>query len=207
MRRPSKRFLPRLRAGLTLVELLVSIAALGLLGCCVLTYRMAPPCENEAVMAVGDDSPAPPEPPAPTAPPGRYAELSLQETLDRLGYTINVPHVFHGQKVAANGYRVSTRDDSVGAGWFTGNTDAAFREVCRQSLVGHEITFGARNEEGETTEILAPTAQQSGIWFGRAGGRSATVALSSPVRFTLALPAGNGYTDGPLSTVSEENPD
>src|SRR5947209_20094831 len=90
----------RMRSGLTLVELLVAVAVLGTLGALVLSVQtpvstFAPPLP-----------PAPPPlPPGPPAPPSvvitRYGgEVSLQTTLDRLRFTVNLPRSYHGRQLA-----------------------------------------------------------------------------------------------------------
>ena len=73
----------RMRSGLTLVELLVAIAALGLLEVLLLTVRTPAP-RPPLLLAVPT--------PAPLMPAG--CELSLQTTLDRLGFTVNVPRSY-----------------------------------------------------------------------------------------------------------------
>src|ERR1051326_8448516 len=113
MLRPENRPARRFRAGLTLPELLVAIASFGVLGCLLFTHQVLNSTSEAPVISRVIVTPAPPAP-----PPARcisQGDVSLQETLDRLGYTVNVPHEFHGATVAADGYRVSTADDSVAA--------------------------------------------------------------------------------------------
>src|SRR5688500_11581440 len=91
----------RLRRGLTMPELLVAVAVLGLLGFLVLARRSSAP------MMTAISAPAPP--PAPPQPWTAGGEMSLQETLDRLGFTVNVPSTYQGRPLRnLRGYQAST---------------------------------------------------------------------------------------------------
>src|SRR5947209_1781469 len=102
----------RMRSGLTLIELLVAIAVLGLLEALLLTAPTFAPAPEKPL------SIAPPRPA--TGVVVRYGgEMSLQTTLDRLGFTVNVPRDYQGRRLANWGSgRVSTRSDEAPSGWF-----------------------------------------------------------------------------------------
>src|SRR5713226_3032711 len=108
-RRPSSQ---RMRSGLTLVELLVAIAVLGLFEALLLTAQTPAPAPPTP-LSIAEPFPAP----VTHAPSG--GELSLQATLDLLGFTVNVPRDYQGRPLRTWGPgRVSTRSDEGPSGWF-----------------------------------------------------------------------------------------
>jgi prepilin-type N-terminal cleavage/methylation domain-containing protein len=197
-RRPSGR---RARSGLTLVELLVAIAVLGGLEVLLLTLSSPPP----------EPVPPPPlsmaqPPPAPVSRIVYQGEMSLQTTLDHLGYTVNVPQDYHGRHLANYGPgRISTRSDALPAGWFTASGPARFTAVSRQSALRNETTFEALNSSGDTIELL-PRGQLKGRWGYSPAAHTATRELRGRIRFSLEF-APNGFTPGPLFSTAEDNPD
>jgi len=92
-RHPSGR---RTRSGLTLVELLVAIAVLGGLEILLLTLQPPPPEPAPPPLAYYQPSAHPTMSPLPTPRVVYQGEMSLQTTLDRLGFTVNVPRITMG---------------------------------------------------------------------------------------------------------------
>src|SRR3989442_545810 len=135
-----------MRSGLTLIELLVAIAVLGLLEALLLTApTFAPAPETPLSIA---------KPLPPVITPARYGgELSLQTTLDRLGFTVNVPRVYQGRRLRDWGPgRVSTWSGEAPfgvTGWFEAKGQVQFTEVSRQSALGRVTTFAAETTAGD----------------------------------------------------------
>ncbi len=191
------------RPGLTLIELLLSIAGLGVLGCLMLSYGT--PAQAPEISAVTVSEPAPPPPPGCPIQRG-WGELSLQETLDRLGYTVNVPHEFQGQQVAANGYRVSTADDSIAAGRFTGNGAVEFQVVSQQSALAGCARLLAKGDDKQTVTLMDSGFASSNRRSQIGPGRSFTSGFDSTVQLSLAFSEGNGFNAGTVSSVAADNP-
>jgi prepilin-type N-terminal cleavage/methylation domain-containing protein len=207
----------RIRSGLTLVELLVAIAVLGVLGGLLLSAQTSAP------------TPPPPLPPAPPAPPpvvlARYgSELSLQTTLDRLGFTVNVPRSYQGRRLANGGPgHASTRSDEVPAERFRADGPVLFSELSRQADLGTATTFRADTTAGDevvlfgrvdplTTDQPARSRDRLPAWAlagsGRVGSdeaRTATCGLHGPFRLSIDFP-NNSYTRGPLFSTAKDNP-
>jgi prepilin-type N-terminal cleavage/methylation domain-containing protein len=213
----------RVRPGLTLVELLVAIAVLGLLEALLLTAGTPAPDTQPPPLAAAEQAP-PDEPIPPAAPPQPGRELSLQETLDRLGFTVNVPRVYDGRRLANWGAgRVSTRSDEAPTGWFEANGLVRFVEVSRQSDLGPVTTFAAETPGGDPIEVFRPMDLTSGdpLALGRSryrrstcpspagvfpnGNRTARRVMRGTYRLWIDFPP-NSFTRGPLYSTSEENP-
>lgn len=197
----------RMRSGLTLVELLVGIAALGLMGALLLTARAPAPVPSPPPsLAVPT--------PAPLVPPVR--ELSLQTTLDRLGFTVNVPRCYEGRRLANwPPGRVSTRSDAVPAGWCAADGPVQFLEVSRQSALGGVTAFAAETTRGRRIVVFPRLDSTSGccLSYGKAeadspalAARRVTREIHGKVRFSLDFPA-NPFNPGRLFSTSEGNPD
>jgi prepilin-type N-terminal cleavage/methylation domain-containing protein len=202
-----------MRSGLTLVELLVAIAVLGLLEALLLAGPMlttagAPP----------PDAYQPPPLAVPTPAPLRPAdgELSLQTTLDRLGFTVNVPRAYQGRRLAnRQPGRVSTRSDAVPSEWFQADGPIRFLEVSRQSSLGSVTAFSAQTPDGRKIELF-PRLESSGEEgvspqadtgvFPVLAGRRVTRELHGTVRFALDFPP-NPFNPGTLFSTGEGNPD
>jgi prepilin-type N-terminal cleavage/methylation domain-containing protein len=195
----------RARSGLTLVELLVAIAVLG--GLEVLLFTLSsPPPEPAPPPLSFYQPPAPPMMATPPTPRVVYqGEMSLQTTLDRLGFTVNVPQDYHGRHLANWGPgHVSTRSDALPAGWFEASGPARFKAVSRQSSLRNETTFEALNSSGDTIELL-PRGQMKGRWgYSQAAG-TATRELRGRIRFALEF-APNGFNSGPFFSTAADNP-
>ncbi len=218
---------PRLRSSLTLVELLVAIAVLGLLEALLWTAQTPAPDPPPPLAAAQPAPPAEPSPPVdpvlPAAPPQPGGELSLQTTLDRLGFTVNVPRVYDGRRLANWGRgRVSTRSDAVPSGWFQANGLARFTRVSRQSALGGVTAFAAETAGGDRIELFRPLGSpgddrsrvdESGLPpacpyaapLFRTGERSVRRVMWGTFRFLIDFPP-NGFTRGPLYSTPEENP-
>jgi prepilin-type N-terminal cleavage/methylation domain-containing protein len=199
------RFAARgLRSGMTLIELVTALAALGLVGCLLLANSRltCPPAsmvaETPAPFVI-ETLPAPPPPP----PVYRGGELSLQATLDRLGYTVNVPAKYEGCVLARNGYRCSSADDSVPAGWFRTDGEAVFQVVSQQSSLCRVTEMVSVTAAGERTPILG-SDPESQFWVGQEGGRSATIGLPAAARLAIEFSSnGWGSTWGFYSTPGD----
>jgi prepilin-type N-terminal cleavage/methylation domain-containing protein len=185
------------RRGLTLPELLVTIAVLGTLGCLVLARRSPAPTILTSRPAL--------EAPAPALPPGPGGEMSLQETLDRLGYTVNVPRSFQGRRLTHPGsYRVSSGDDTLAAEWFEGDGAVQLQELCRQSAYGSWTHFGAMTAGEERIPLLTPSAR-CGVYSSGAGpGRAMESGLTGAASFFIEY--GFGGPPVRLSSVASANP-
>ena len=199
----------RMRSGLTLVELLVAIAALGLLEVLLLTVRTPAP-RPPLLLAVPT--------PAPLMPAG--CELSLQTTLDRLGFTVNVPRTYQGRRLANwPPGRVSTRSDAVPSGWFAADGPAQFLEVSRQSALGSVTAFAAETTAGSRIELfprlastvgycpsLEPQPDRDGISAPEMAARRTTREMHGTFRFSLDF-TPNPFNPGRLFSTREDNPD
>jgi len=201
-RRPSGR---RTRSGLTLVELLVAIAVLGGLEVLLLTLSSPPPEPAPPPLSFYQP-PAPPTVSTPLTPRVVYqGEMSLQTTLDRLGFTVNVPQDYQGRHLANWGPgHVSTRSDTLPAGWFAANGPARFTAVSRQSSLRNETTFEALTPSGDTIELLA-RGHLKGRWGYSQAAHTATRDLRGRIRFSLEF-APNGFNSGRFFSTAEDNP-
>jgi prepilin-type N-terminal cleavage/methylation domain-containing protein len=185
------------RRGLTLPELLMTIAVLGALGCLVLARRSTAPAIVTSCPAL--------EAPAPALPARTGGEMSLQETLDRLGYTVNVPRSFQGRRLSnPSGYRVSTGDDTLAAEWFEGSGAVQLQELCRQSAYGSWTRFGAMTAGDESIPLLAPSDRCGEYGSGAGPGRAVESGLTGAARFFIEY--GFGGPPVHLSSVASANP-
>jgi prepilin-type N-terminal cleavage/methylation domain-containing protein len=197
----------RMRSGLTLVELLVAIAVLGLFEALLLTARVqAPVSPTPLSLAVPVL--------APLMPAG--GELSLQTTLDRLGFTVNVPSDYQGRRLANwRAGRVSTLSDAVPSEWFEADGPVQFLEVSRQAVLGSAATFTAETTAGNRIELfprihstsddrLQPQTDEGAALDMSA--RGATCQIDGTLRFVLDFPA-NLFNPGLLYSTGEDNPD
>ncbi len=120
-------------------------------------------------------------------------ELSLQETLDQLGYTVNVPTTHGGQPLTPQRpYRVSTRSDAVDAETFQGDGEADFRILSQQAMLAGTTVFGiegaSSSGSGDAEEtLLRPVATGFGLWLSNDDGPAGTrfVAGGQNVRFFI----------------------
>jgi prepilin-type N-terminal cleavage/methylation domain-containing protein len=185
------------RRGMTLIELAVSLAALGLLGCLFLASRVPPPMPDGCSAPPAIAIPTPPPPP----PPPSNGELSLQETLDRLAFTVNVPQRYRGRQVDSWGYRQSSGDDSVDAGWFRSKGTATFQLISHQSELNASTRFLVQNAEGHALASFDPI-DVSGF---NGSARLLNWRASQPVRFALDFPS-TSYNSGPVFSTQRDNP-
>jgi hypothetical protein len=198
----------RMRSGLTLVELLVGIAAVGLMGALLLTARAPAPVSPPLVsLAVPTPAPLMPD-------PGR--ELSLQATLDRLGFTVNVPRAYQGRRLRNwQPGRISTRSDAVPSEWFQADGPVRFLEVSRQSALGSVTAFAAETSDGRKIELFPridssgeeglPSRADAGV-CPELAARRVTRELHATVRFALDFPP-NPFNPGRLFSTRQGNPD
>jgi hypothetical protein len=187
----------RMRPGLTMPELLVGIVVFGVLGFLVLArFSTTPRMVTSSPTMV---APALVEP----LPPPSGGEMSLQETLDRLGYTVNVPRSLYGRPLRNwCGYRVSTEDDAIDAEWFEGGGGVQFQDLCRQSDYGGRTTFGALTVKGERIPLLRGSSSR----FGRGSTHGLTVESGLPTAACFYIDYSTGGGQGLLYSVTLSNP-
>jgi prepilin-type N-terminal cleavage/methylation domain-containing protein len=197
----------RMRSGLTLVELVVAIAVVGLFGALLVTARAPAPVSLPPLLLAVPT-------PAPLMPAD--GELSLQTTLDRLGFTVNVPRAYQGRRLANwRPGRVSTRSDAVPSEWFEADGPVQFLEVSRQSALGSVTAFAAETSDGRQIELfprIDPSGEEGlpprpdvGVCPDLAA-RRVTRELHATVRFALDFPP-NSFNPGRLFSTSQGNPD
>lgn len=203
------------RPGLTLIELLIAIAVLAVLGALLLS-RHPDLTRQEEPPPAASEAPEPPSPPAapvvlpvpdqPPAPTAYGMELSLQETLDRLGFTVNVPRIYHGHSIAdARGYRTSTRDDSMAVERFECRGEASFQELSRQASLAGVTSFVIETASGNTDRLLEPASSPKSPWLSRDAGATAVKSWRGPANFSLDFDGG-GFGAVPLSSIAGDNP-
>ena len=147
-------------------------------------------------------------------------ELSLQTTLDRLGFTVNVPRTYQGRRLANwPPGRVSTRSDAVPSGWFAADGPAQFLEVSRQSALGNVTAFAAETTAGSRIELfprlastvgycpsLEPLPDRDGTGAPDMTPRRTTREMHGTFRFSLDF-TPNPFNPGRLFSTREDNPD
>lgn len=160
--------------------------------------------------------------------PDAGRELSLQATLDRLGFTVNVPRQYEGRRLANwPPGRISTRSDAVPSGWFEADGPVQFLEVSRQSALGSVTAFAAETTDGRQIELFPriepsessgfpppPELQRDGYYpSGPSGqtpqnltGRRMTRPIHGTVRFSLDFPP-NPFNPGRLFSTAQGNQD
>ena len=108
------------------------------------------------------------------APLGPTAEIGLQEALDQLGYTVNVPTSYDGRPLVLwNGYRTSTRSDAVDAARFVAGEEVTYRMLGQQAMLADTTTFGFITTDctGEVNvPLLRPAPGGDGFWLSRENG-------------------------------------
>jgi prepilin-type N-terminal cleavage/methylation domain-containing protein len=213
-RRPSSQ---RMRPGLTLVELLVAIAVLGLFEALLLTAQApAPAPPPPTPLSTAEPFPAP----VTRAPSG--GELSLQATLDLLGFTVNVPREYEGRRLANwRPGRVSTRSDALPSGWFEADGPVQFLEVSRQSALSNVTAFSAETTGGRKIELFpriestpddglphrpGPWPEGNGAGSSDMAARRVRREIHGTVRFSLSFPP-NPFNPGTLFSTAQGNPD
>lgn len=135
-------------------------------------------------------------------------ELSLQETLDQLGYTVNVPTEHGGQPLTPQRpYRVSTHSDAVNAETFAGDGAAAFRVLSQQAMLAGTTVFGIEGAGGDGEEtLLRPAASGDGLWLSNNNGPAQTrfAAGGQNVRFFIR-DTQDSFHLGALTSRAAEN--
>jgi hypothetical protein len=143
---------------------------------------------------------------APAAGMELAGEISLQEALDRLGYTVNVPTSYAGRPVLSmNGYRESTRDDSVSAA-LPLRRDAAFTQLSQQAMLAGTTTFGITGARGEKVPLLRPVVRGYGLWLSRQGGPSVRRPVVGAAGFYIQ-DRSDMFRLGALTSEAGENRD
>lgn len=134
-------------------------------------------------------------------------EVSLQETLDRLGYTVNVPAVYGGHTLLRwTNYRLSTGDDSLSATSFHSLKMPRFTKVSEQAMLGGSLEFGVTDERGVKEAILAPDHNRTTFWISATEGASCAWRVADSLRFYLNDTENILHT-GALSSVPQANAD
>lgn len=136
-------------------------------------------------------------------------ELSLQETLDRLGYSVNVPVNHDGEPLTQpRPYRTSTQDDAVDAETFVGNGRSGrttFRTVSQQAMLAGTTEFGVLDGKQARTLLRAP-APGYGLWLDNQNGPATSLSLpgSQSVGFFLR-DRSNAFRTGALTSRAADN--
>jgi beta-lactamase regulating signal transducer with metallopeptidase domain len=136
-------------------------------------------------------------------------EKSLQETLDELGYTVNVPREFQGHPVMGwDGYRISDADDSILAGELNATGDTAYRMLGQQALLAPNSSFGVLSGDGKKIPLLH-NPDVSDKWVDAKTGPTNALGLQGETRFYLDVndvfnQFGGGGTFGSVPAL---NPD
>jgi hypothetical protein len=184
--------------GLTLLEMVIALGVMGVLGALVLSCRVSAP----AVHAPSPEVSVPLSCPAGAEAEPEQAELSLQDTLDRLGYTVNVPASFHGRELDPRGHQRSIRDDSLDEAWFRSIGTVTMQLISQQSDLGAATRFVVEEPLGEQMSSFEPV--ESGGFDD--SPRLLTWESSDPVRFRLDFPPDADRSQSLYSTP-EDNPD
>lgn len=138
------------------------------------------------------------------SPPMSEVEYGLQRSLDRLGFTVNVPASYRGRPLLrwSDAERVSAQSDALGAEWFRGSGEVRFRVVGQQSnqVFGHAL--GVLPSLGRSVTLIDPVGvfrPEGRFLLSLTGGKSAKYAGKSPFRVTwtatnevMVLPAKRG---------------
>ncbi|HET6386182.1 MAG TPA: hypothetical protein VFJ58_22555 [Armatimonadota bacterium] len=137
-------------------------------------------------------------------------ELSLQQTLDRLGYTVNVPRSYAGHPLFQwSSDRVSDRSDAIQAVRFMAHGRVSFAMVSQQSYCGPRSEFIVRFTGWPPSSILSapgipcPWLSPDALvrtWFTATG--QFEVFIQHPVNNTFGPNTG-----APLYSQAKENPE
>jgi hypothetical protein len=135
------------------------------------------------------------------------SEVSLQETLDRLGYTVNVPAVYGGHTLQRwNDYRLSTQDNSLAATHFHGLKSSRFTKVSEQGMLAGNLDFGVADAQGHKDSLLKPDHNQNTYWISADDGDSCRATLTDSERFYIN-DTGNTFRIGALTSSPQANSD
>jgi prepilin-type N-terminal cleavage/methylation domain-containing protein len=173
----------RARPGLTVLELIIAVAVLGLLGSLVYSCHTAgpgvaaPPCVSESAPPAALESEV----------ASVSEELSLQATLDRMGYTVNVPLEHRGRSLDPRGDRYSTLDDTVDAGWFRVRDDGTGVGTVSLQLISQQTDLDAGTRfVVETADSVEVTSFNPVVPCGfDTTGQRLDWSSTHPVRFLL----------------------
>ena len=145
--------------------------------------------------------------PAPTQNMTAIREVSLQETLDQLGYTVNVPAVYGGHTLLRwNDYRLSTGDDSLTATSFHGLKSSRFTKVSEQGMLAGNLDFGVTDAQGNEETLLKPDHNTNTYWISADGGESRQATLTGSERFYIN-DTTHTFQNGVLSSLAQDNSD
>ena len=140
--------------------------------------------------------------------PDGAGELSLQETLDRLGYSVNVPTEYDGREVLNyNGYRTSTQDDSIAAETFTGQGTASFQLVSQQAYLATHTVFGLIDGNGKRLEVQQPIQKTCENWIGNKKSNPIKENVVGKVGFYIdSGKVGRSFGNSLYLSTSDQNP-
>jgi len=125
-------------------------------------------------------------------------EIGLQESLDRLGYTVNVPaSMITDRYPSRDGYPSSTRSDAIHASWFRVNGTASFRKIGQQAYLAPMTNFGMMADSGEHLPLIQPDSAP-GLWLDSVNTTSNQLEITGTVRFYIDHPDATMF--GPLGT-------
>ncbi|MBW3624804.1 MAG: hypothetical protein KY468_15480, partial [Armatimonadetes bacterium] len=137
-------------------------------------------------------------------------ELSLQESLDRLGYTVNVPAESGHRPLHQwnRNYRVSTRSDAVPEGWFHSSGGNTYRVLGQQGMLARHTAFGLARSDGNRHDLLAPAGSGQGMWLSTSIGKTASETFSGRVRlYTDVKDPYDSFGSGVYFTTESDNPE
>ena len=144
---------------------------------------------------------------APTQNMTATGEVSLQETLDRLGYTVNVPAVYGGHTLLRwNDYRLSTGDDLLPATSFHGLKSSRFTKVSEQGMLAGSLDFGVTDAQGNEDTLLKPDHNSNPCWISADGGELCQTSLAGSERFYIN-DTTHTFQNGVLSSLPQANSD
>jgi len=129
-------------------------------------------------------------------------EISLQDTLDRLGYTVNVPAEVDGHRLFnwMQPAHQSDLSDAIHADVFASGGRSSFRELGVQSLFGRVSSLGIQGLNSKTQQDLW-LSSPPGPWISSDVGQTADVSRDQI--FTLHLACNVSH----ISSNANQNAD
>lgn len=135
------------------------------------------------------------------------SEVGLQETLDRLGYTVNVPTEYGRHKLKRwNDYRLSTTSDALPASRFQVGKSARFTKVSEQAMLAGSTDFGVADTQGGRHSVFPPDHNQNTFWISSEAGAARSWPSIRSTRFYLNE-TSHMLSPGVLSSVPQANAD
>jgi hypothetical protein len=107
-------------------------------------------------------------------------EYSLQESLDRLGFTVNVPERYQQVPLTHWGsYRTSTKNDSISAEWFQRRGAARFRVIGWQTAQPTTLRFSVIPPSKNGVTLLRQVHSDVRFFLNTSRGKTATYSGST----------------------------